>query len=182
MPLHLTSVRPGCGCTVVKSDTLVLPGKSSIISAKVNVAGFHTGQQSKVVNVTSDAANTQFLQLKIILNVVKLIESSEQSIVIPIGGSHSVVITCEKNDLKVTDITFAQESASDNSEWSKQIPVTIPFTWLPLDSVCADNLKAYRLTLTSPAVSSELYGKIFLKTNHPDKPEFWINSSIVHSR
>ena len=55
--LKLESVRPSCGCTVVKFDSLIQPGKSTKIESVVNIQGQRSGQLSKSITVTSNAEN-----------------------------------------------------------------------------------------------------------------------------
>jgi hypothetical protein len=76
--LVLSSVRPGCGCTVVKYDSLIQPGKSSAITATVNIANYPAGAISKSITVTSNAANTPTQKLTIGAVVVPVIVASEQ--------------------------------------------------------------------------------------------------------
>jgi hypothetical protein len=184
MSLHVTNVRPGCGCTVVKFDSLVLPGKTSLIKASVNVTNFQPGKQVKSITVTSDAQNNQQLKLEIHITIVKVIETSEISVSFrkdrP-GEIHPITLACEKKDLKITGVTFTEENSGGNSgsDWMKQIPIDIKFTFTPTDSIQPNGFKVYKLALVTPAIATEMYGKLFIKTNHPDKPELQLSGNIV---
>lgn len=61
--LKLEKVRPGCGCTVVKYDSLIQPGKSTKIESAVNIKGYRSGPISKSITVTSNAENEPTVRL-----------------------------------------------------------------------------------------------------------------------
>jgi hypothetical protein len=69
-PLMITSVRPGCGCTVVKYDTLIAPGKTGVIEPAVDLKGMRPGPMSRGVYVTSNAENMPTLNLTIQADVL----------------------------------------------------------------------------------------------------------------
>ncbi len=182
--LKLTSVRPGCGCTVVKYDSLVEPGKSVKIEATVNISNTRAGTHiSKNITVTSNAAeNDANVRLGIEANVVAVIDVSEVSL--NFSGSdtakaRTVILSSKKTDLKVLDVNFQAPNNPNMPEWQKDIPLPFKYTLTPTDSIRPDGWHIYKLALYSPRVESAIpHGEIVIKTNHPDKPEIRITTDI----
>lgn len=180
-PLKLESVRPSCGCTVVKFDTLVMPGKTSKIEATVDLANYHSGSISKPVTVTSNASNTPIVHLAINATIQPVIDVSEQFVNFDIskaGTTHPIFLSSAKKDLKVTKIDFNQNKKQD-ALWKEQIPVSIKFKWTPLDSTRADGYRVFKLDLTVPPATEELRGTLAIATNHPDKQELTAQCVII---
>jgi hypothetical protein len=166
-------VRPSCHCTIVNFDTLVMPGKTSVISAAVGLSEYHSGTISKPVTVTSDAVNIPVKQLEIHATIFPVIDVSERFVDLygsKPGTVHSIVLSCRKKDLKVTGVEFRQ-NAGQESPWKEQVPMSINFSWVPLDSVLATGYRAFRLNLVTPSVSDEFRGVLVIRTNHPAKQE-----------
>ena len=68
-PLKLTTVKPSCGCTVVKFDSTIQPGKSTNIESVVNIPGYRVGNYSKNITVKSnvdDSTTRLFIKFSII--------------------------------------------------------------------------------------------------------------------
>jgi hypothetical protein len=78
--LKLESVKPGCGCTVVKYDSLIEPGTSAKIEAQVRIKGYSSGPLSKGITVTSNAQNEQTVRLTIKASIKALVGISESFI------------------------------------------------------------------------------------------------------
>jgi hypothetical protein len=179
-PLKIESVRPGCGCTVVKFDTLVMPGKTSKIEATVNLANYHTGSISKPVTVTSNATNTPTVQLAINATIQPVIDVSEQFVNFDIakaGTTHAIFLSSAKKDLKISKVVFRQNK-NQNEIWKEQIPISIKYSLSALDSVRADGYRVFKLDLTVPPVTEELRGVLAITTNHPDKQEITLQCVI----
>lgn len=71
-PLIITSVQPGCGCTVAeKPEQPIMPGKEDKIVAKFNSEGQSAGAHSKNVTVT---ANTTPLTQHVLVFKVNVTE------------------------------------------------------------------------------------------------------------
>lgn len=180
-PLIISSVRPGCGCTVVKFDSLIQPGKAGIISATVNIANYHSGQISKMVTVTSNAANTPTQQLTISASIQSVIDVSEQYVNLNSSNPavpHTIILTSLKKDLKVSAVEFNQSQSADD-KWQSKVPIAIPFTLEATDSLRPDKSKVYKLNLTVPKANQQFTGNLVIKTNHPEKPEITISGIIT---
>ena len=65
VPLHITSVRPACGCTVATFDSLIAPGKTGEVTADVNISNFRTGPFTRTLALKSDAGDTAGIPLVI---------------------------------------------------------------------------------------------------------------------
>ncbi len=177
--LEIENVRPGCGCTVVKFDTVVAPGKSGVIRSTVNLAGFHTGPISKFVTVISNAANNGSLRLTITAMLKPAIELSEDYISLAQRVPHTVVFACTQKDLRVTSVGLSSSASSPTATlWQSNLPVPIQYKWIPTDSTRANGMRVFRLVLTAPEVQERLPGQFLISTNNPDKPEIRLSGSI----
>jgi len=92
--LEIENVRPGCGCTVVKFDTVVAPGKSGVIRSTVNLAGFTRDRFSKFVTVISNAANKRLPAADDHRNAQTCDRASEDYISLAQRVPHTVVFAC----------------------------------------------------------------------------------------
>jgi hypothetical protein len=177
-PLAIENVRPGCGCTIVKFDTLVLPGKSSVIHATVNLAGFHAGPLSKYLTVISNAVNNGSLQLTITAAIKPIIEIAEMYITIQQQKPRTIAFACVKKDLHVTAVGLTSGASSPTATlWQSNLPLPIPFTWTA-GTTRPDGYRVFGLTLTAPAVSERMAGQFVITTDHPDKPEITLSGAI----
>jgi hypothetical protein len=180
--LKLTNVRPGCGCTVVKYDSLIAPGKTAKIEASVNIANYHSGAISKYITVTSNAKNEPSVRLTIEATIMGAIEVSETYLNLD-GGDTSklktVVLASKKADLKVTEVAFKTVAQPNTPEWRAEIPLPLKYTWTPSDSIRADGYHVFKLTIYPLKEEKTINGETVIKTNHPDKPELTINTAIV---
>jgi hypothetical protein len=184
--LKLTNVRPGCGCTVVKFDSLIKPGKSAKIEAAVNIANYRPGAISKFINVTSNAENEPSAKLSIEAMVVAVIDVSAANL--SLGGddtakSKTIVLASKMKDLKVTEMFFrTPENSSKNvPEWQKEIPLVFKYTWAPADSVRPDGFHVYKLSFLVPRFEQPENGEMVIKTNHPDKPEIVLGTALLRT-
>jgi hypothetical protein len=178
--LVLSSVRPGCGCTVVKFDSLIQPGKSSAITATVNIANYPAGAISKSITVTSNATNTPTQKLTIGAVVVPVIVASEQLVTLDAskqGVAHTLFLSCLKKDLKLLSMEFNQ-AAPVGDVMQNTVSASLTYTLTPTDSVRADKYKVYKLDIFPPQVASSMTGAITIKTNHPDKAELVLKTTI----
>jgi hypothetical protein len=185
--LKLTSVRPGCGCTVVKFDSLIKPGKSAKIEASVNVANYRPGPVSKSISVNSNAVNEQNVHLAIEATIVAEVEVVSGGN-ITLGGddtatSKAVVLASKKKDLKVSEVFFRQNenSGQNTPEWRKELPLPFKFTWTPSDSARPDGFYLFTLKISLPKFGGGENGNLIIKTNHPEKPEVSIFTTIVQA-
>ncbi len=180
--LKIESVRPGCGCTVVKYDSLVQPGKTVKIESQVNIKGYKAGDISKSITVTSNAENEPTSRLTITASIRAFISISDTYINLEPANAKvpaSLSLTSRKKDLKVSAVIFKANTSPDVPEWQSGIPLTVKYTWSATDSIrAADSTYSFKLEIFSPAVEKSVSGEIVIKTNHPDKPEIPLSGSI----
>jgi hypothetical protein len=177
-PLKIENVRPGCGCTVVKFDTLVPVGKSSVIQSTVNIANFHSGPLSKYITVSSNALNTPSLKLTITATINPIIAVSEQYITLAPQKPVTLVMVCAKKDLRVTEVILQVPQVGAAPAWRANAPLSVPFTWTQTDSVRNDGFRVYKLGLSAPSVTERLSSQLVIRTNNPDKPEITISCTV----
>jgi hypothetical protein len=177
-PLAISNVRPGCGCTVVKFDTLVLPGKTSAIQATVNITGYRSGEISKYITVSSNAANTGSMKLTITATIKSVIDISEQYISLTSQKPHTLTLACEKKDLRVVNVGLSSSAAPGATTWQSNLPLPIAYKWTPTDSTRKDGMHVFKLELTAPEVKDRMAGQLVLTTNHPEKPEIRLQGAI----
>lgn len=170
-PLKLQSVKPGCGCTVVKFDSTIQPGKSINIESSVNVTGYHAGNVNKGITVTSDAVNEPVSRLTITATILPIIEVSERFVRFDSTTAKTgckVSLSTKKTDFKVTDVVFKTAEES----------FPVKFTLTQIKTADDKGMKKYELTLQNPTAISDKTGDLLIKTNHAEKAEFTIRSRI----
>ena len=180
--LKLESVRPGCGCTVVKYDSLIAPGKTGTINARVNIKGYHAGPIIKAITVTSNAKNDPSIHLSIEATVQPLIDVATNFLSLSAVNAQTpltIHLASKKEDLKVTEMAFKSTDNSGKAAWQSDLPLPIKFNFNKTDSVRADKLKDYKLSVYAPTVQKTVSGEFTIKTNHPEKPEISLRGELV---
>jgi hypothetical protein len=175
------NARPGCGCTVVKYDSVIAPGKTSIIESEVNIKGYHSGPITKAITVTSNDTAKSSIRLEIQATVQGIIDVSEQYI--NFNGTHpdsayNVKLSSKKNDLAVTEVAFKMNSQGKGPEWQNNLPVPIRFKWVAAVKANDDGYRTNSLELFPPVLDKSANGEIVIKTNHPEKPEITIQGNF----
>ncbi len=179
--LKLENVRPGCGCTVVKYDTFVQPGKTAKIEASVKIAGYHNGTISKYINVKTNEAKEPDTRLTIEANIIAVIEVSETYINFEgkdIAKPHTLVMTSKKADLNVTDAVFKAPPEPSTPEWRAPGPQPMKFKLTATDSTRANGYRVFKLDLYPVKADKTVSGEITITTNHPDKKEIVLQATI----
>ncbi len=180
--LKLENVRPGCGCTVVKYDSLVLPGKSTKIESAVNIKGYRSGPISKSIAVTSNAENEQTARLVIKATIQAPVELSETYLNIDIsrkGTPKKLFLSTKKADLKIASIEFrSTKSNKDTPAWQSDFPLSLKYKLATTDSVRSDGHKVYELQIFSPEIDKPSRGQIVIRTNHSEKPELAVGAFL----
>jgi len=179
-PLKIASVRPSCLCTIVKFDTLIMPGKTSILAAVVDITEYHSGPISKPVTVSSNAVNNPVVQLAIKANILPVIDVSEKFIdfyASQAGSIHTILISSTKKDLAIIAIDFVQNKKPD-AKWQEQVPVSIKFSAKPEEKIRANGNRVLKLEMITPFSTEELRGVLHIKTNHPNKPDLIVQCVI----
>lgn len=176
--LKLLTVKPGCGCTVVKFDSIIEPGKSTKIETEVNIKGYHSGPLSKSITVVSTADKTP-VRLNIEATIQAAIDLSENYLRFDSVGVKSKVLTLTslKSDLKISAISFNVDNVTADAKKTQKLPITFKFS--PSDSTVADGYKAYKLEVFAPKYSSSIFGTFEIQTNHPNRKEILIRGNFA---
>jgi hypothetical protein len=175
------NARPGCGCTVVKYDSLVQPGKSSTIESEVNIKNYHSGPITKAITVTSNDSTKPSIRLEILATVQGIIDVTDQYI--NFDGNHpesafTVKLSSKKKDLAVTEVSFKMSSPGKGPQWQSEVPLPIKFKWTAAVSTGVDGYQSNSLQLYPPALDKTTAGEIIIKTNHPDKSEITLQGNF----
>ena len=178
-PLRITEVRPACGCTVVKYDSIIAPGKSGVIEPQVNLKGMRGGPMARTVTVASNAANSPSVTLTIEAFITPAIEVSESYLLFENAGKKTLYLSSGKTDLKVNGVAFKFYSSGNSRQWSSDVPLNMNYKFAPTDSARADGLKVYKLELDAPGGGKEpVSGEVQITTNHPYKQEIVLRGSV----
>ena len=147
--LKIKNVRPGCGCTVVKYDSLLLPGKLMNIESVVNIKGYRSGAISKWIMVNSNAENEQTVRLVIEALVQAPIELSTTFLNMDAsqgGTPEKISLSTMANDLKITSIEFrSTEHNGGSPAWQSNLSIPLKYKLTESDSVRADGCRLYEL-------------------------------------
>jgi Protein of unknown function (DUF1573) len=179
--LRLDGVRPGCGCTVVKYDTLIPAGKTAKIESHVNIAGFRSGPISKFITVTSNATNEPSVRLTIEATVRATIDVSESFISLDDSYARNprvIYLTSLKKDLKVSGVSFISKDNSKSPARQTGHALSIKYAWAPTDSVTPDGSRVFKMGIFMPDIENPTSGDFIIKTNHADKPEIDLQGAL----
>jgi len=180
--LKISSVRPGCGCTVVSYDSVIAPGKSGFIRPEVNLKGFRSGPMSRGVTVTSNAASNPTLHLIIEATVVtppEAIAVSENYLDFESAAKLTLVLISPKKDLKVNDVVFKPQGDPKIPGWAANTPMKVKYTLTPSKTARDDGLSAYNLDINTPGAGKEsVLGNFEITTNHPDRKDITIGGRV----
>jgi hypothetical protein len=179
--LRLSEVRPTCGCTVVRFDSLVPPGKTTKIRAEVNIEGHRSGPISKGIKVLSNAENEPALRLSIDATIESIVHVADQFI-----GLNStnrsvpriVRVTSKESGLRITGVTFRSVDNGQGAGWQSRPPLTIRSKWNRTDSVNVEGQSVFLLELYSPSAEKPVSGQFLFRTNQPYKREVCVLGGI----
>ncbi len=180
-PLKIESVRPGCGCTVVKFDSVIEPGKISKIESQVRVKGFRAGPLSKSITVISNAENENEVRLTINATIKSIIGASEGYINLASPDTSSprtIFLTSLKKDLSISSVSFVVDENNGAAVWEGNIKIPIRFDFHLMDSITTDSSRVYKLNLYPPAFKKASEGTLTVTTNHKDKKELSLRGRI----
>lgn len=176
--------RVSCGCTIVKYDSLIAPGKTIKMQSAVTLKGITGGPIAKTITITSNAKNEPTARLTIAADMKSLIEISEKRITMYSSDGpmpHTIYLTSRKSDLNVTGVQFQplQRLHSAFMPYDTKHTPPVKFTYTPTDTVKADGYRVFKLDIFVPAVDIAESGEFSIKTNYADKPEVVIYATIL---
>jgi len=177
-PLKISNVRVSCGCTVLKYDSIIAPGKTSVIEPIVNIAGFRAGFISKTITIISNAVNNPSLTLVVEADIVPAIEISETYLTFEKTAPKILYLSSAKKDLKINSVIFKPQ-ANSGGEWSATVPLNLKYKLSAADSTRSDGFGVYKLDIESPGADKEpVFGEFHITTNHPDKQEIQLRGRV----
>ncbi len=182
--LKLTDVRPGCGCTLVRFDTVIAPGKTGVLTARVNITALSNGHFSKSITVLSNASNKPTARLEISGTFAPYVAATPEYIRI-VNNKEATVITMTTTlaSFEVKKITFKPTTrngaATDVVAWQVPLPVFVNFKQTMVDSTKTSDSHMYKIELSSDvSQTQEIEGLFIIQTNHPHKEELSIRGKI----
>jgi hypothetical protein len=164
---------------VVGFDTTILPGREGSITEEVAMSKVHEGAFTKCATVTSNAKNKPDLRLCLKGFIKVAVAVSPQYITVKkaVSGAMQadVMLTSEKPDLLVKNVTFTantQAPSTEQSAWQNKLPVYIVYKLTKPEKPNKDGAWEYKLTLNCDAgLPQSQYGEFVITTNHPEAPE-----------
>jgi len=173
--LSLYKIRPGCGCTTFRSDTVIQPGKAGRIAMQLDLSEERNGEFYKRLDISTNDRNYPRVRFAFYGVLKSIIHVDSAAIVLPTIGKKDTVQTVtlftEKPDLQVTEVSFVIENPP--FEWQSNLPIRFQFRKTGKKN--SEGLWSYALQVFySPVQKESWYGKFIVTTNHPDKPEFKI--------
>lgn len=178
--LKIESVRPGCGCTVVKFDSIIQPGGSAKIESEVNIKGHKAGPVSKGITVTSNAVNEKTVRLTINVTIKAIIGSSEGYIELSNDTTKvkKINLTSRKKDLRVSSVTFVSDEKEGAAPWEPNLQIPIKYKYTSTDSMDSDSNYVFFIELSPVSLKKPTIGEFVFKTNHKDMPELKIRGRV----
>lgn len=182
-PLSITNVRPGCGCTNVKFDSTVAPGKSMTLKSDVNIKGYHSGAVSKYITFTSNSTVDPTVKLIIQAEIISPVKVTENYIRLDstaMKAPHMVDILSLRKDLKISAVSFKMTPQDSKNSWQSDLPVDIKYKLHPCDSVAPDSSSyRFKLEMFAPTIKGTLYGDFTFKTNNPEMKEVVVQGVLL---
>ena len=146
--LHLTDVRPSCGCAAAEWDRVIAPGKEGAVTLVVQTKGFQ-GPISKSALVLSDDPGTPQATLMVQATVKALVD------VLPSGFLRVQALAGEKASAEATvvsdDPTFSPAIVETPGPWASAVLAPVPQNEL----VPGRGPRQFRLRLTVAETAPE---------------------------
>jgi hypothetical protein len=165
--LHITDVKPSCGCTVPDFDKVIKPGAEGKITLTVDTKNFQ-GPISKTALVISDDPTTPQVTLFLSANVKPYVEAQ------PFGFFRIQALTGESatSELIISsdEPDFKPSKAEVTQSYLKVSMVPVP----EKDRVAGKNPNQYKVTLTTSSDAPEglLGGYVKVTTGLKKQAEF----------
>jgi hypothetical protein len=175
-PLKITSVRPSCGCTVAKFDSVIAPGTAGNILAEFNTDGF-TGHQEKILTVYSNDPDSSRIQLRIKTFIKAALDISQRWMNLfsdngKINGSVSLLAS--QPDLIIKKAQYILSNNQENIS-----PIVVKTTVKNKGKPDKEGITTYEFDFEFIRnVSKYENGKIVFETNVKQKPSIELNVAI----
>ena len=178
--LKIEKVRPGCGCTVVKYDSIIAPGKTGSIKPEVDIRGF-SGKIKKSVTINSNDPDNPLQRIYITAEIKPTIDISTRYITLNSSVKKQPEIfylSSLKTDLNIKNLSF-KPFGNNGPAWQNQISFPIEYDWIATDSIRSDNFSVFKLSLIPPDTIESLNGVFILDPNPPDNMKIRIKGRIL---
>lgn len=164
--LEIPQVKPSCGCSVVRWDKRIKPGKEAAIEAEMDTLNFH-GRLAKHLTIVSNDPERPRLELTISAQVTPLVQISPRS-----------PVQLAVDEQPVTR-EFTLERTGGHS--MKVLQVTPTASYLKTELVPLPGEGRYKLTVTATpeAPIGRSLAVVVVRTDVPKKPEQRL-ALIVH--
>jgi hypothetical protein len=178
--LNITMIKPTCGCTSFKSDSIIFPKSSGHITMELDLREVRDINFYKYMAVRTDDRRWPRVELAISGTLKSLIHFEPEAFSLPTVDKKDTVqeITLQtaKNDLQVENVSFVLDDPP--AEWLASVP--LKFIFDKNGKKNSDGLFTYKLKIFYAPVDWKLsgYGKFIVQTNHPDKPEVKISGML----
>jgi hypothetical protein len=181
--LKINNVKPGCGCTDIRYDSIIGPGKSGKFESNVNIKNYQSGKIAKYITVSSNAQNEPTVRLEITATLISEINISDRFINLNKGNNttpKTITLSSKKSDLKISAVVFKSEPNGNKETADKfdpQIPIT--FKFVKDSKLSSDSLHSYKLDLYAIETKDIISGQFLISTNDPKKSQILIPGMIT---
>jgi hypothetical protein len=176
------NVKPTCGCTIVKYDSIIKPMTTSIINAAVNLNGYHKGRYSKTISVTSNDTSKGSITLTIDATIQSIIDVSVATVNLNVLKSQipdTINIYSGRKNLEIVEVFFKPDKATEN-DTSKISPIPVKFALINTNSTRPeDGNNLFKLQIYPPSSGKLSSGKLIVKTNQADKSVIVLNGNLA---
>lgn len=184
--LKISRVKPSCGCTAVGHDSVIAPGKTGNVSAKVKIAQFKPGNIKKYVTIYSNAKKHPELTVSIAchlqseLNIepsyIRLVTDEKRML------KKTLTIVTNKPDLVINSVNFREEGRSTSGPaWQENLPINFSHTLTKTDTKHPDDFVEFKLEISLAVPAGEelsMGGTFEISTNHPTKSTVSLNGNL----
>ncbi|MBN1981330.1 MAG: DUF1573 domain-containing protein [Chitinivibrionales bacterium] len=183
-PLHLTEVRPSCGCTAVEYDSVIAPGKQGKLLSVIKLSSLHDGDFTKTISVISNASNNQRLRLSLSGKILSAINVSDRYLhLTPKNGviQATITLSTQKKDFEIQTLRFVPTQTVSTPGWQAE-PAYVGKYTLTLKSSTpdSDGYYTFEMQLTfSMDPTQSISGNYVITTNHPQMAEISIYGLVM---
>ena len=165
--LHITDVKPSCGCTVPDFDKVIKPGAEGKITLTVDTKNFQ-GPISKTALVISDDPTTPQVTLFLAANVKPYVEAQ------PFGFFRIQALTGESATSELTIVSDEPDFKPSKAEVTQSFLKVSMVPVAEKDRIAGKGPNQYKLTLTTAIDAPEglLGGYVKVTTGLKKQPEF----------
>jgi hypothetical protein len=177
----IKNVRSYCSCTIVKYDTTILPEAQGKIEIFLLIAGYSNKLLKKSVILTTNAVNMMEIKLEVDAIIKHIIEIQDGQIILDphtVLSKNEILLSTKKNFLLIHKVKFCPYYLDKNKKISIRDSIDLQFTFKPTNFLSNDGYWAYKLSLFPPHLNKTIDGRLIIYTNHPAKPEMFLEGRI----